>query len=128
MDKSTKTKVIKALKAAKRLLETKKWTKNDYARKANGQTPCNILSKEATCFCAEGALRRVSNVDEWDQVSCSNTVFTAADRLLNTAVLQEINSSNEQMYHVNSYNDDKDTTKKDILRIFDKAVDLAKKE
>lgn len=62
--KITPALIAKKLNAAADLLETKGWTKGTYARDAHGES-CQVTSRKATCFCLDGALRRVLIPRTW---------------------------------------------------------------
>jgi hypothetical protein len=112
---------VKVLQKAKKILETNKWVKGMLAAKANGHTVVSITSSEAKCFCGVGALRKALNVDHYwtkgvQQQACRN--------LLNRAVCNTTDCDNDFM----CFNDAETTKKKDVLKVFDKAIELAKNE
>lgn len=112
MKKSEWKRVIKGLKAARKLLsKPERWTKCEAARDEAGMTvdPC---SDSAVCFCVLGAVSKTMAETSLDE-RC------AADRCLGDAL---------RGYHsIIAFNDNAKTKHKQIMSLFDRAIKRAEK-
>lgn len=91
------------------LSDPKKWTKHAIARKNNGNFVA-ADSEKAVCWCAMGAMHRFGNA--WR---------TKVEKYFYTA--NEISD-----YCVEDWNNAKERTHDDVLKAFDKAIELAKND
>jgi hypothetical protein len=102
------TKPSEALRAARELLsDPKRWTKFSMAKNAK-KIDVSPFSDEAVCFCSLGALERVSD--------CPVTQGDASYKHLKKGANRG---------WVDTWNDDPDTTHRDIIKGFDLAIALA---
>lgn len=89
------------LKALRKLLSVRKrWTQDVFARTASGR-PCEPLSPKAVCWCLYGGCEKVGMV-----------VITPLFEFL--------------IQGIANFNDDPETSHKDVLRVVDKAIKLCK--
>lgn len=102
---------VKLLKRAKLCLEKNKWIRGSLAKKANGQTACGVLDREAKCFCVMGALYRASGSLEYENIVDAVDILCVANNTNNLV----------------AFNDHVATSKQQILKLFNKAIELAKK-
>jgi hypothetical protein len=97
---------VEALKAARALIaDESRWTKGHMARGPYGELR-DANAPEAVCWCAVGAIRKVTETDDED---------TAARRLLQSAIPSGdwIAEFNDRVNHA------------DVLRLFDRAISKA---
>lgn len=92
------------LRKARNLLQKKGWCRQHEAKDKNG-TPVDPLSKTAVSFCAAGAMERVG---------CQDDVRTH---------FQEVCGD-----EVEYFNDNIATDKRHVIRMFNKAIKLAKQK
>lgn len=112
--------VLALLKAARALLAKKGvWTKHHYALNAKGEG-VNEHSKTACQFCSIGGLNHVAGKRQ-NKVAFDNRI--TARHLLGQAVPQKVKN---EIRSVIGFNDAGDTTVKDVLAMYDKAIKLAK--
>lgn len=104
---------VEILTAARELLSVpERWTKGSPARTSDG-TMTDARSEDAVCWCARGALQRVSD--------CCDEVYASR------AILRQATGN----YGFKDYvylNDLPKTTHADILSLFDRAIELARKK
>lgn len=93
------------LRRARALIESG-WTQKEYARGKSGRG-VNELGNAPVCFCALGAIRRVTR-REWDN--------TEEAKALRAAILGR---------DIIDWNDAPRRTQADVLAAFDKAIELA---
>lgn len=96
---------------ARRLIAEKGWTQRDFAG-LGYDDPCSYDNPRATCFCADGAIRRAA-LSHPDDVRHNARDFLeqAADTL-----------------NIWDWNDDESRTKDEVLAAFDKAIALSAKD
>ena len=103
-------KFVNYLLKARDLIENG-WTKGAMARKENREF-CSETNRNAVCFCASGAIRRVTRCEEnrrklfdllAEQLPQSSSMFGSESQVID-------------------YNDDDNRRKKQIVRLFDKAI------
>jgi len=104
-------KALIALQEARNLIVEKGWTQNFYARNADGVNVC-IGSKEATCYCAMGAMHTAFHLIA---IPCE----TNWDILALTKLENELPEGNKSIPY---FNDLPETTAKDIQGMFDRAI------
>ena len=106
-------KVLTALETAKKVLEDNRLCKGDLALDKDGNC---VLPRDpnATQFCALGALDYAITYDPNTFNSCVNLMLHALEGM------------EDGIYkRVSTYNDRPETTKEDILALFDKAIGFA---
>lgn len=107
--------LLEHLKATRELIGTPdKWTQNVYSRDKLG-SQCSIRSSEACKFCIMGAIRRVDDSAAADK---------AYEYLKNYSPILDSYSKGQLVV----YNDDSNTTHKDIIALLDKAIKDAEVE
>jgi hypothetical protein len=117
MTDSVSTDQAAILRAARaRIADPAHWTKGAFARTANVSldergTGCNAVDPRATCWCAEGAIRFVTNDDRH--------AHEAVGKLLELAVDPGGRLS------IATFNDSSGTTHADVLAAFDRAIAIA---
>jgi hypothetical protein len=101
--------------AAKQLLsDPKHWIKGDLAKNESGAV-VDPMASDAICWCMNGAMIKVTE---------SNNL---------ARIIQEMDAQ-DYLYkaipvpYVSSYNDADETTHQDIMNVFDKAIELSRKE
>lgn len=103
----------KQLEAAWALIQQPgKWTKGDWAQDSTGK-PCNTDSKEATCWCSVGALRKVkldAQIKGYEAVTYLSTA--AMELTLGAKVAVELN--------------DEASTVQELAPMWELAIKLAK--
>lgn len=97
-------------KARELLEDPSRWTRHYYARNKYGDPSSDI--QRGTCWCAIGALLKVRGVNSLIEVYGLQKDVNYLDQAARC--------------RVSVFNDDPDTTHTDILRLFDKAIELAK--
>ncbi len=102
--------IVEILIAAKALIDTpEKWTKGVLARRSpTSPFSCAARDPEATCWCAQGALVRVTQP--------FSSKLIQAESLLEKAMGTD----------VPVFNDGHHTTHADVMDAFDRAIELAK--
>jgi len=101
--------VVATLTAARELLsDPVRWTKGRMARDAAGERAYS-RSPEAVCWCAAGALNKVSSA--WGVQEAQGILFASVSGK-----------------GIAAFNDDPTTTHADILAAFDRAIAAAKAE
>lgn len=99
------------LRKAKALIDTpEKWTKGENAKDVHGNE-VGILASEATCFCMEGALKRVG-------VGYGERPW----------VLLGIAATGKPRLGIWEWNDRRGRTHAEVMEAFDKAIALAEGE
>lgn len=106
---------VTSLEAAKAILETRGWTKGEFARDAQGR-PTEIFGGHPTCYCALGALYLVNRMEDNHPAVCTALRESAPERFKYGSYEDTIAK----------FNDHKDTTKEDVLAWFDRAIQYAK--
>lgn len=102
------------LRAAKALIDTpEKWTTGVLARTKSG-CPIGPQEDAATCYCAEGAIRRVQN----------GVLPHALESIMERAVPSGFRGACNERWFV-KFNDAAKTTHADIMALFDRAIELA---
>lgn len=105
------------LVTAKKLIEKpENWTRNAFARDVHG-TIVLAADARATCYCAMGAVEAATASGMYAQQH-------VALALLECAIAERVGNSSS----VPLFNDDKTTAHADVLCVFDRAIELAKKE
>lgn len=105
------------LEKAKAVLVEKGWTQQAFARdERNRHSP--IHSPEATCFCTLGALELVTG-----HMARSTEHAVRAQTALERTLLKRVFGDDSP---IQTFNDDENTTKEDVLAWFDRAIELAK--
>lgn len=109
--------IVRVLTEAKKLVETG-WAKEVYARDAAGEEVSHF-SEEACSFCSFGAIYRAAGRDvelaDLCEETANNIWFDAFESCSSAISLSE-------------WNDLKSTTKEDVLKFFDYAIqDVSKK-
>lgn len=105
--------VLQVLQNARELIaEEKNWTQGAQARTANGEATA-LDDKQAVCFCATGALCRVSH-------RLAYSIQARAYEKLSSKVPSRMRT------RVALFNDDPSTTHKDVLKLFDDAIQTCK--
>lgn len=105
-------KEVAILREARRLLVEKGWTRNEFARDAEG-CPSSYRGPDAVCFCARGAILRAGDVPDCED-------YAPGERFLERAL------PNGPYYgSIVSFNDSPFTTKEDVLALYDRAIALA---
>lgn len=105
-----------ALIKAKALIDTpEKWTKDAFQRDAYGTAQCQ--DEKATCYCSIGAIGAASRGQDAIRVvvRATNMLWFALSELklnFNTVI---------------QFNDYASTTHEQVMKLFDRAVELAKK-
>lgn len=103
--------VADLLRAAReRISNPDHWTKNTNARDANGTT-CSVFSHAACSFCAMGTVFKETRNNRNLEGDC----FTALSVVGNSLGIA-------------TFNDAKTTKHKDVLAMFDKAIEFAEKK
>ena len=107
------------LRAAKALIDApERWTKGAFARRADGLMLMRGESwDQASCFCAEGAIRRSQNG------VLPHVLDAFMERAIPKSFKFEAHARNFVMF-----NDHPDTTHADIMALFDRAISLADRE
>lgn len=114
--------VVKILRAAKNLLETKGWTQGSFARNEQGNT-CFMNDSEASCFCSRGAIYKVSS----EFLERNSPIVFDAERALRRAM--ESNSpASSGTCGIVIYNDAPERTKEEVLLKFAEAIAEEEKE
>ena len=106
---------IEVLKAARKLIkDPTRWTKDTYARNAAGAETA-VRAKDATCFCAAGAVCRVLGVGAWARNGRKARLREAAIKRLNKYNTGGIFTTNDRLGHA------------ETIRVFNRAIrDLSK--
>ena len=105
------TATAETLRAARALIDApEKWTRGFYARDTHGVL-VYPTSRDAVCFCIQGALRRVVASDGFTRLT------EDAENAISRALLR----SNWEM-NPPDFNDDPETTHADVLAAFDCAI------
>lgn len=102
--------VKRLLKAARRLLVEKGWTKGAYGRDVNSLSVG--VAEPATCFCAMGALMSARNRSDTSFADLES--FTRARRILKAALPKGYDA-------IESFNDSKKSVRP-ILALYDRAI------
>lgn len=98
--------------AARNIIANKEnWTKNAMARSAS-TAHVFVLSDEAVCFCAVGAVNRCAQKSLTPE--CESALHELRKALYSTG--------NYTFTSVIAFNDDRRTTHADVLRLFDVAI------
>lgn len=118
---------IKILKAARKLLTKKqRWTKDTLARDKYGK-PVLSYSSNAHSFCALGAIGRVSGRSNGrsnlDKVWGTYGSAPEEARSFLRKAIRKLTGRSMDIYY---WNDAKKRTHKQVLKTFDKAIELAK--
>lgn len=81
--------VLEALQGARELIATPdKWTQGHIARDKDGE-PCDVLSEDAVCFCAIGALYKVVGIEPLYYAGADESkigVLVGAEALMRAAI------------------------------------------
>lgn len=98
------------LKQARRLIAEKGWTQDTYARDANGER-VDEDSRQATCFCIYGAVKRAKPqwLVEQDTMDC----------------LDDLAAGITGFRNIVGFNDRPTTTREDVLAALDQAIEVA---
>lgn len=118
--------VVRTLKRARRLLDHSKWVKRAYARNATG-TALHPLHLEAVGFCAVGAICRVVNDDEDSAYDAEVALDKAVEQTFEN-IVKERHEGTISKTPTTWFNDVKAEKKKEVLAMFDKAIELAEGE
>lgn len=107
-------------KAREKIAEESKWTKGALARTATGAR----ITKDdgfgaASCFCSVGAVRVICPEFSENRGQASFKLWQAVNEGVADEALKRV---------VAVWNDATETTHADVLRVFDRAIELAKAE
>lgn len=87
---------LSIFEGAKKLLVEKGWTQDDVA-KDRFSVPCDALSREATCFCAVGAILRAQEDLRIEQnVTCRDDLILSFERVTHIGDLADFNDAEER--------------------------------
>lgn len=101
--------VLDALKKARALISNReRWTQGAFARDEYG-APVGTIDEYAVCWCAHGAVRRVSPSKFWDKA------FHTLDRSV-------LRTRDEKSGTILSYNDQHGRKHEDVIARFDDAI------
>lgn len=119
------TDVALILRGARTMLaDPAAWTKGTSARDAQGLDVSDVLSPEAACFCAVGAVFKAANYSNRSMEGRVEGAPTyGALRYLKTYVRKYTDPIFNGEIHL--YNDSGTTTHEDVLRMFDYAIEQA---
>lgn len=106
---------LRILKGA-RALVVKGWAKHSYALDKNDE-PVPATNKDAVKFCLSGAVYR-----GWRDIGCGPTARVCVDTIIDQVAGVYSGESSAV-----TFNDAEKTTKKDILKVIDRAARLARK-
>lgn len=106
---------IEVLRGAIDVMENIGWTQNFLAMNKHGY-PCNILSNEASCFCAIGAIAKYMEVEG----TRNHKRFKRVEEIVN-----KIESNNRELlsdysYSISKFNNCK--TKEEVIELFNKEI------
>lgn len=113
---------IDILKGTRELLsDPARWTKGQFARNKKGSDTYST-SGDAVCWCVQGALRKIYNDDASPIILAAQLI----ERALPADLVSGANNAGKDPIVV--FNDDPNTKHEDVLRVLDKAIELAAKE
>lgn len=92
------------------------WTQNAYARTKAGEAVL-ISASDASCFCTIGAIAKVLGYHNGPSVLDDHPVVEL--------LCKALNSPRQDVGAVMIFNDARKTRKKDVLALFDRAIELA---
>ena len=99
--------------AARSLIDhPNKWIKGNYAKDKNGVIVA-VADRYAVCFCSKGAIIKTSS---WDDIVQVEDDLNEATRLVTDGVFTSIIL----------FNDHPQTTHDQILKVFDKAIEISR--
>lgn len=132
MNREDREMALKILRGARDLLVDKGWVQGRLAEDKDGQ-PVPPWDPDACRFCALGALRfsfeNSSRPDSFDRARCLKAFDSAELSLIESLphdpndLCGDYGSYNDSLI---AYNDLEKTTKKDILTLFDRAIEFEK--
>lgn len=102
---------LKLIKAARKLLANeKRWTKDYYARDAQGRE-CSPTDKRAKCWCILGAVWNCET-----RVKATYLAYSAAIALIEQELLKR------GYTNIPNFNDEWNTTHKDVINLLDEVI------
>jgi len=110
----TKTAVARRLRAARALLERKRWSQGELGRLANGRASTRSDLRRCAALCAVGAIYATETTSVPGYVM--RRIFAEANKL---------GRRGGDGDHIPEWNDAPERTKKQVLAAFDKAVRFA---
>ena len=117
------------LQKAKDLIDTpNRWTKNQLARGKNN-VPCLVDGNKVLSLCLDGAVFRVCKTPYF--MVPSGTGYKAREAL-NTAIVEKysdrLEDPNGYGLFVTEFNDHKDTDHRDVMDVFERAIEMQEKK
>lgn len=117
---------IDILKGTRELLsDPARWTKGQFARDKGGFVT-RLTSNDAVCWCVRGAILKTYD----DHGLFFLDLFYLSTRLIERALPADLVSKSKEdgKDPIVDFNDDPNTTHEDVLKVLDKAIELAAKE
>ena len=114
MEKTTEKTVEQVLQEARVLID-KGWIKGSFACNES-MIAVDTTDEKASCFCILGALRRVEGLSDLDR--CYTDNYTSAREV----ILEVLKPRGYDF--IPTFNDSEDTTKEDVLKVFDEAIEI----
>ena len=108
-------------KARNVISQEENWTKKYFARDSLGN-PIPVEEAEAKCFCAVGAMYKVCAV----RIKTDESFIDNFQQLLTAEIPENKDRRYADHQNIINYNDDSNTSHKQILEVFDRAIATAK--
>ena len=118
--------VLQVLKGAREILaRPESWTQNALAKDAAGAAIEGVLSEEATCWCASGAIWKAMDADPFGGDVDTPTRDLALDAKL--AIIGQLIEADgrKTRWTVPSWNDALERTHEEVIAAFDRAIEAA---